>query len=506
VYDYGAAGNDAILDTGPIQAAIDAAAGWGGGNVCLHNGTFLSGTIYLKSNVTLYVGPGATLLGSTDMNNYPATIPKCRSYTDNYVEQSLIFAEDAENIGIAGQGVIDGQGALFPKTHYSKKGRPYVIRFVGCRNVRVEGVTLRNSAMWMQHYLACESVVIRGISVWNHGNENNDMIDIDGCRDAVVSDCFGDSDDDALTLKSTLDRPCENITITNCILRSNRAAFKMGTESNGGFKNIAVSNCILEASRGPDTIYGDGHDGREGISLLLVDGGQMENVAVSNMVIRDLSVPIFMRLGNRARPFAAHMPKPGVGTFRNVKISNVVATGASKYGCGISGIPQQPVECVTLSNIKIVFAGGGTAEDAHAQVPEEEAVYPQSYMFGMLPAYGFYVRHASNVTLDNIELQCQSEDVRPAVVCDDVGDLKISGLEADSSLSAAAVIRLRQVHGACIQDCRAPAEAAAFLQVEGEKTAGITVMNNDLSAAAEIFKRGPQTPEDAVWVGNNRTK
>ena len=327
--------------------------------------------------------------------------------------------------------------------------------------------------------------------MWNHGNENNDMMDIDGCRDVVISDCFGDSDDDALTLKSTLARPCESITITNCILRSNRAAFKMGTESNGGFRNITVSNCVLEQSLGPPTIYGDGHDGREGISLLLVDGGQMENVAISNIVIRDLTVPIFMRLGNRARPFAAGMPKPGVGTFRNVKISNVVATGASKYGCAISGIPQQPIENVTLSNIRIVFAGGGTAEDGDAEVPEKEAVYPQSYMFGVLPAYGFYVRHARGVTLDNLELRCDSEDVRPAVVCDDVGDLEISGLEADSSLSAPAVIRLRQVNGAFIQGCRAPAEAPTFLQVEGDKTRGITVLNNELCGTrGDLGERG----------------
>jgi polygalacturonase len=506
VRSFNAVGDGNTLDTQAVQAAIYAAHQAGGGRVYLGPGNYLCGTIVLKDNVTLYLEQGATLLGSTDANDYPPTLPKRRSYTDYYVEQSLIFAENARNIGIAGNGVLDGQGPLFPKTHYSKKGRPYVVRFVECRNVTVRDVTMRNSAMWMQHYLACEKVVIDGISVWNHGNFNNDMIDIDGCRDVVISNCFGDSDDDALTLKSTLDKPCESITITNCILRSNRAVFKMGTESNGGFKNIVLSNCVLEPSRGPDTIYGDGIDGREGITLLLVDGGQMENIAISNVVIRDLTVPIFMRLGNRARPFTDNMPKPGVGTFRNVSINNVVATGASIYGCAISGIPDQRIENVTLSDISITFAGGGTAEQAQAVVPEKQAQYPQSYMFGVLPAYGFYVRHAGNIALDNIELRCKTEDMRPAVVCDDVHDLRISGLDAEGNIAAPALITLNQTKGAFIHGCRLREPVASFVRLEGQRTNDIVIMGNDLSKALSAVQKTDDVNDSAVSLLNNKTE
>jgi polygalacturonase len=119
----------------------------------------------------------------------------------------------------------------------------------GCRNVLVRNINLRNSAMWMQHYLACEDLTVSGIKVFNHANQNNDMIDIDGCRNVIISDCYGDTDDDALTFKSTSPYTCENITVTNCILSSHCNAIKCGTESTGGFKNITISNCVIFAGR-----------------------------------------------------------------------------------------------------------------------------------------------------------------------------------------------------------------------------------------------------------------
>lgn len=505
VYNYNAAGDGKILDTEAIQSAVNQCAESGGGIVYLHNGSFLSGTVRLKSNVTLYIEAGAELLGSTDINDYPPTIPGYRSFTDNYVEQSLIYAEGKQNITIKGAGTIDGQGASFKKTTWKQKGRPYIIRFIECKNVKVKDITLKNSPMWMQHYLACDNVFIINITVWNHGNLNNDMMDIDSCRNVIISGCLGDSDDDALTLKSTSPRPCESITITNCILRSNRAAFKMGTESNGGFKDIAVSNCVLEPSRGPETIYGDGHDGREGISLLLVDGGKMENVNISNVVIKDLAVPVFMRLGDRARPFKPDMPEPGAGSFRNVRISNLTATGASKYGCAVSGIPSQPVENVTLSDIKIAFAGGGTEKQARAEVPEKEADYPQSYMFGVLPAYGFYIRHARNIKLGKVTLSFGKTEKRPALFCDDVTGLAISALDARTD-SSAQMIKLRQVRNAFIKNCRLQKNAKAFLGVQGNKSADITVMNNDITPALAVLDKGAEVKDNAVYLDSNRTR
>ncbi|MBN2130332.1 MAG: hypothetical protein JW741_12590, partial [Sedimentisphaerales bacterium] len=200
VRDYGANPNGQRRCTEAIQKAIDACAADGGGTVYLPPGTFLSGTLTFKSDVTLRLAAGCTLLGSTDLRDYPVTVPKYRSYTDNYTDKSLIYAENVERIAITGRGVIDGRGAAFKGPY---KVRPYLMRFIECRDVTVEGVTIRNSPMWVQHYLACDDVRITGVTVKSHVNHNNDGIDIDSCRRVVISGCNIDSGDDAIVLKST---------------------------------------------------------------------------------------------------------------------------------------------------------------------------------------------------------------------------------------------------------------------------------------------------------------
>jgi polygalacturonase len=199
-------------------------------------------------------------------------------------------------------------------------------------------------------------------------------VDIDGCRDVTISDCNIDTDDDALCLKSTLPRPTENVTITNCILRSHCTALKLGTESNGGFRNIAVSNCTILSPRGTKPFWGY-PEGRCGIALETVDGGRLENVTISNIVIDGVAIPLFMRLGNRARPHTADAPRPGVGTFRNVTLSSITATGAGKIGCAIAGLPGHRIENVTLRDLRCEFAGGGTTEEANRRIPGLRAVY-----------------------------------------------------------------------------------------------------------------------------------
>ncbi|MFC2116918.1 glycoside hydrolase family 28 protein, partial [Bacteroidota bacterium] len=311
IRDYGAAGDGVQLDTRAIQNAVDKCAEKGG-KVQIPKGKYLTGTIYLKSNVHIQFDAGAILYGSTNLDDYPKNDPDIEFYGSAWLDYSLFYAENVENVTLSGNGMIDGQGGMFPIENNEKPfrymNRPYIFWFINSKDILVEGLYLRNSALWMQHYLACENVTIRGINVYNHSNKNNDMIDIDGCKNVFISDCIGDSDDDGLTIKSTSARISENIVVTNCIISSHCNAIKCGTESSGGFRNITISNCIIRPSSSPTKIYGE-FNGDGGIALEMVDGGIMENVSISNIVIEGPQVPLFIRLGNRGREY-----KKGLGT------------------------------------------------------------------------------------------------------------------------------------------------------------------------------------------------
>jgi len=437
VRDYGAKPDGKTLCTTSIQKAIDECSQSGGGTVYLPPGTFLSGSIYFKSGVTLKIAAGCTLLSSTDLKDYPPTVQAFRSYTDNYTDKSLIYGENVKNIAITGLGTIDGQGASFEGPY---KVRPYMIRFIQCKNVAVEDVTIKDSPMWVQHYLACDDVRITGISVRSLVNHNNDGIDIDSCRRVVISDCNIESGDDAVVLKSTSARVCRDVAVSNCILSSRCNALKMGTESNGGFQNIAISNCVIYDTR------------LAGLALEIVDGGTMDRVVVSNITMNKVGAPIFMRLGNRARPFKTDMETPGIGVMRNITISNIEATGANPTGCAISGLPEAKIENVTLSDLRLSFEGGGTKADATREIPEKPADYPEYSMFGRLSAYGLYCRHVKSLKIFNVQLQLEKPDQRHAVVLEDVEDALIDCLDGTLSPGAGTVIRMTGVKNVYVRD------------------------------------------------------
>jgi polygalacturonase len=437
VRDYGAKADGKTLCTESIQKAVDACSEAGGGTVYLPPGTYLSGTIYFKSGVTLELASGSTLLGSKNLKDYPPTVQAFRSYTDNYTDKSLIYGENVQNIAITGLGTIDGQGASFEGPY---KVRPYMIRFIQCKSVTLKDITIKNSPMWVQHYLACEDVRITGITVRSLVNHNNDGIDIDSCSRVVISDCNIESGDDAIVLKSTSAQVCKNIAITNCVLSTRCNALKMGTESNGGFQNVAITNCVIYNTR------------LAGIALEIVDGGTMDRIAVSNITMNNIGTPIFMRLGNRARPFKKDMKTPGIGAMRNITISNVEATGANPTGCAISGLPEAKIENVTLNNLRLSFEGGGTKTDAEREIPEKPTAYPEHSMFGRLSAYGIYCQHVKGLKLLNIQLQLDKPDQRHAVVLEDVENATIDCLDVPMSPDSDEMIRLTDVKDVFIRD------------------------------------------------------
>lgn len=408
VRDFGAAGDGSRLDTAAIQSAIDACGAAGGGAVRLPSGRYRSGTITLRDNVTLLLERECVLLGSPNLDDYPPAVPAYRSFTDTYTNKSLIYAERVRNVGILGEGTIDGQGSAFKGPYRS---RPYLLRFVECRNVSLKGIRLRDSAMWVQHYLACEDVTIEGIAVRSVVNANNDGIDIDGCSRVRIADCVFDTGDDSICLKSTSPRPCRDVTIERCAVRSDCNGLKLGTESTGGFENIRIRGCTVRDTR------------MAGIALEIVDGGALDRVDIEDVQMENVGAPLVIRLGNRGRPFTQGAKRPCVGTLQDVSIRNVRATGAGGVGCSITGLPGHCVERVRLSHLRFAFGGGGGEADARRDVPEKPEAYPEFDMFGVLPAYGVFCRHVRGLSLEAVALSTARPDRRPPFVFDDVDGL-----------------------------------------------------------------------------------
>jgi polygalacturonase len=472
VRDFGAAGDGRARDTVAIQKAIDAAFVAGGGTVVFPRGTYLSGSIRLKSRVRLHLEPGATLLGSPTRADY---------FKLNFF--ALVWADHAEDIGISGPGTIDGQGKKLAvgyelpvtqgKWPDAREGeRPVLLNFRQCRRVTVREVTLRESACWVQLYRDCDDVLVENIKVRTMAAITNDGLDLDGCKNVVVRGCDIDSQDDGICLKSSR-RACEDILIENCRVRSSCNALKFGTASFVGFKNIACRNLEIY-----DTYL-------SGIALELVDGGVMENVVVSQVKITDTSNPIFIRLGHR------NSDGP-VGTLRNVVLSDITAEipnrprsemnkfpTAWRHRCrtlvtaSITGQPGHPVRDVTLKNLAILCGGiGPTPAKDHLHwknldaVPERADSYPESTMFGILPAWGLYVRHTAGIRLENVTLRTQAADYRPALVADDVQDLRVDGLEVKSAGSEPIIV-LRDVQGATFTNTPAPSKAVPFIKSLG---------------------------------------
>ncbi len=428
ILEAGAKPDGKTISTKIIQNAIDKVSENGGGTVIVPPGKFLTGSIILKNGVTIQVQKGATLLGSKNLEDYLSIKPDFVALRTGQATKQLVFAENQSNIGIVGEGTIDGQGAVFERAPNGDEPgitRPHLIQLINCKNVRIRDINMRNSGGWMQHYLACQNLEIKGINVFNHCNYNNDGIDIDGCTDVIVSECIVDSDDDGICLKSTSPKSCKNVMITNCVVKSHCNALKMGTETTGGFQNIIFSNCTVSPSVDNDPIYGT-LKGQSAISVEMVDGGLLDQVNINNITIQETGCPIFVRLGNRARKHSPDAKEPGMGILRNVSISNVTATTSSKTTSNITGVRGSYAENINLSNIFITNLSDGSADEALQQVRENDKGYPTAGMFGdVLPASGFFVRHVKNITFSNVQLFIKGDDVRPAFVFNDVIDAQV---------------------------------------------------------------------------------
>jgi polygalacturonase len=479
IKNYGAIGDGKTLESPAINKAIEAASANGGGTVLIPAGNYLSLSIHLKSNICLNFEQGATLIAaapSKSLGWYDEPEPNVwgdslayQDFGHSHWHNSLIWGENLENVSITGFGLINGTNILrgggdrrtkmttADSARYKKmmatdstRARMATLSMVGQANKTIalkncRNVTIRDISILMGGHFAYLLTGVDNLTLDNLKTDTNrDGIDIDCCNNVRVTNCSINAPwDDGLCLKASYAlgyaRPCQNITITNCYLSGfDRGTMlngtylkktdqlntpdkggvfgriKLGTESNGDFKNITISNCVMENSRG--------------IALESVDGSNLEDITITNITMRDVnSSPIFMRLGSRMRG-----PKEAqIGHIRRINISNIVAYNADSSYCSlISGIPGHEIEDIKLSNISIWYHGGGTKAQADLVVPENEAKYPDPQMFGVISAYGFFVRHAKNVEMNNVEVHLLSDDVRPAIVLDDVKGVNFTNLKA----------------------------------------------------------------------------
>jgi len=430
---FGIYSDGVTLNTRSIQFAIDYINQQGGGRLVFDVGRFLTGSIHLKSNVTLHLLEGAVLLGTLNPLDY-----------DRKGLMALILCHDQQNVAITGIGVIDGQGRQVARNvvELVHKGlikdafrndrpevpiRPMLIYFNSCKNILIKGVTMRNAAAWVQTYDQCKNLKVDSITVDSRAFWNNDGIDIVDCDSVAITNSYIDSDDDGICLKShDAAAVCQNILVRNCTIRSSANGIKFGTASLGGFKNIKLINIKVF-----DTY-------RSAIALEAVDGGFLENAEVDSLQVLNTGHAIFLRIGERV--------KDKKGRLENIRIKNVSAeVAATKPDAGyeyegpiedmprnisppivIAGLPGNTIKNVSFQNIEIKHPGGGNPQFAKVslneldKVPEIPASYPEFSKFVELPAWGVYIRHASDIKFNNVKLFCGKKDYRTAIVLDDV--------------------------------------------------------------------------------------
>ncbi|HWC98736.1 MAG TPA: glycoside hydrolase family 28 protein [Candidatus Sulfopaludibacter sp.] len=478
VRTFGAKGDGKTVDSPAVNKAIEAASAAGGGTVAFPAGNYLCFSIRLKSNVALYLGEGATIVAADTPEGgaqaYDAAEPnqwdRYQDFGHSHFHNSLIWGEGIENTGITGSGRIwgkglsRGQGAANPGVGNKSIG------LKNCHNVLLRDFSILHGGHFGILATGVDNLTIDNLKI----DTNRDGMDVDSCRNVRISNCYVNSPwDDGICLKADYAlgsaRQTEFVTITNCYVSGcweegtlldgtykkfaadarvpHTGRIKFGTESAGGFRNITISNCVFE--------------GCQGLALETVDGALLEDVTVTNISMRDImSAPIFMRLGRRLRAPEGR----AIGTLKRIIINNVVCSNSvAALGSIISGIPGHHIEDVKISNVQIQHQGGGTKQDAAYQPIEAEDIYPEPDMFTAtprpgrngrgpngdfvaegqgraagqpagrgaanaaapverhkMPSQGFYIRHVTGIEFDNIVIQAETPDERPAFVLEDV--------------------------------------------------------------------------------------
>jgi len=496
IADFGAVGDGTTLNTDAVQRAIDTCTKENGGTVLVPAGDFVTGTIELKSNVTLRIAAKGRLLGSPKIEHYKAgdNVPPGNG---NVV---MISAANAENIRIEGPGTIDGNGARFFTGRGDMTGpgqnsaegyyqRPHLIIFYRCTNIAMRDVFLTASAYHCARILQCNRVNLDAVRIHNRVNLNNDGFHINSSQYVHIINCDVTCQDDACALFGSN----KFITVTNCTFSTRWSVFRFG---GGEAENITISNCVIY-----DT-YGCPIKARFGAR------SRFENISFSNLVMRNVTGPITIGLDSTRRNPTPNTPPPARGVVRNIKFNGiraiVVAEGKQhadlpwpqKFRPGetrqcivLNGVGEDYLEQISFQDVHVTYEGGGTVEEAAREVPKMAGEY---FEIGTPPAFGLYARNVRELSLNNVRLEVNAPDLRPAVVFENVQDAAIHALSADADPKAEAVCRITGGREILLSGSRVMRSAAAFVKVIGPENERITIDGGDISKAAKpvVFADG----------------
>ncbi|RAP75644.1 glycoside hydrolase family 28 protein [Paenibacillus montanisoli] len=511
VLDYGAVGNGETLDTAAINQAIADCHELGGGTVWLPSGTYLSGTVFMRSNVTLHLDAGSVLLGSPNMEDYPK-LP----YTSEFRNTALIASIGATHIAIQGSGVIDGNGDSFARydqadllrdfdASFTRQGNDYfrendqaddgpvdmnerpgiLILILNGIDAQVSQVRIRNAPNWCLHVACADGVLLHGLDIRNSLLiPNSDGIDVSRSRNVRISDCNIEAGDDGLAFS-----PCaegyggggnENVVVQNCTIKSRSAGIRIGWDTYG-FRNFMFHNIVIR-------------DSNRGIGLFLRESESIENVVFSNIMIETRlhkgkwwgkAEPIHI---SAVKGFP-HSGEPG--SVRNVTFTNI--TVKSEHGIVIYGSEECSIENVTFEHVRMLVKNGPLQESFGGNLDFRPALDDRLKVFGHdIPA--LYAKHVKGLAIHGFDLEW-SDDLptfmRNGLEIESFEEVTIDGFKGRQPQleGEGAAIRLANGRQVNIRNSIAKAGTIRFGDFEQVEEAGMFI-GNDLSRAEQPLKPG----------------
>lgn len=509
VKDHGAIADGSRTTTAQLQAAIDACAAAGGGTVYFGAGRYVTGSLWLKSNLTVELDAGAVLLGSADFADFPKWQSKWEGPGVKAAPAALLCGEGLENVAVIGRGTIDGRGQpwwtaqldALVRMRETASGeefaRPNLFRLVDSRNILISGITFKNSPFWTVSPLACDNVTIHAINIHNPPDSpNTDGINPDSCRNVRISDCHVDVGDDCITIKSGKEddgrrvlQPCENITVTNCTLVHGHGGVVMGSEMSGGVRNVTISNCVF---RGTD----------RGIRLKARRGrgGYVEDIRVSNLVMDEVNCPIAVNLfygcgawdSDRVNNAAAMPVDEGTPRFRHIRFTGISARRTKVAAAFILGLPEQYVEDIALHDVCVEM----DVDNTTAGDPDMSPIVEPRCRAGII------ARNVRGLSMRDVSV---THSVGPALDVTDAEHLLVAEFHARESVRSHEAVRLANVQHAIVEGLNGSSRLPHAIGVAGPDTRRVTIRNcnHDNNETGTLLSRSADVLDGEVRISGN---